>query len=111
MQPPTTLAQMTKKRSVSIGLPGPTMVSHQPGLPVTGMGIGHVLVAGERVADQDGVGAGGVERAVGLVGDLPGSERHTRIHHQRLVRAEARDRARRLVDLAARFNGQGSCDI
>ena len=36
MQPPSTLAQMTKKRSVSIGLPGPTMLIHQPGLPVTG---------------------------------------------------------------------------
>ena len=36
MQPPSTLGQMTKKRLVSIGLPGPTMVSHQPGLPVTG---------------------------------------------------------------------------
>ena len=39
MQPPSTLGQMTKKRLVSIGLPGPTMVSHQPGLPVTGCGL------------------------------------------------------------------------
>ena len=39
MQPPSTLGQMTKKRSVSMGLPGPTMVSHQPGLPVTGCGL------------------------------------------------------------------------
>ena len=37
MQPPTTLAQMTKKRSVSMGLPGPTIDVHQPGLPVTGL--------------------------------------------------------------------------
>ncbi|MEI9885353.1 MAG: hypothetical protein WDN08_02445 [Rhizomicrobium sp.] len=36
MQPPSTLAQITKKRSVSIGRPGPTIVFHQPGLPVTG---------------------------------------------------------------------------
>ena len=36
MQPPSTLGQMTKKRSVSIGLPGPTTASHQPGLPVIG---------------------------------------------------------------------------
>jgi hypothetical protein len=36
MQPPTTFAQMTKKRLVSIGNPGPTIVDHQPGLPVTG---------------------------------------------------------------------------
>jgi len=36
MHPPMTLVQITKKRSVSIGLPGPTMMSHQPGLPVSG---------------------------------------------------------------------------
>ena len=39
MQPPSTFGQMTKKRSVSIGLPGPIMTSHQPGLPVTGCGL------------------------------------------------------------------------
>ena len=39
MQPPMTLAQITKKRSVSMGLPGPTMVDHQPGLPVTGCSL------------------------------------------------------------------------
>ena len=36
MQPPSTLAHTTKKRSVSTGRPGPTSMSHQPGLPVTG---------------------------------------------------------------------------
>ncbi len=36
MQPPITLEQMMKYFSGSIGLPTPTMVSHQPGLPVTG---------------------------------------------------------------------------
>ena len=39
MQPPSTFGQMMKKRSVSMGLPGPTMISHQPGLPVTGCGL------------------------------------------------------------------------
>ncbi len=39
MQLPSTLAQITKKRSVSIGLPGPTIRSHQPGLPVIGCGL------------------------------------------------------------------------
>ena len=38
-QPPSTLGQMMKKRLVSTGLPGPTIVSHQPGLPVTGCGL------------------------------------------------------------------------
>jgi hypothetical protein len=36
MQPPTTFEQMMKWRSGSIGLPGPTMRPHQPGLPVLG---------------------------------------------------------------------------
>jgi hypothetical protein len=61
MQPPSTLEQMTKKRSVSIGLPGPTIDSHQPGLAGDRMHAGDVLVAGQRMADQDGVGAVGVQ--------------------------------------------------
>ena len=36
MQEPITLAQMMKKRLVSMGLPGPTMRIHHPGLPVLG---------------------------------------------------------------------------
>jgi hypothetical protein len=36
MQAPTTFGQITKYRSVSIGLPGPTIVSHQPDFFVTG---------------------------------------------------------------------------
>ena len=39
MQLPSTLAQITKNRSVSIGKPGPTMRIHQPGLPVIGCGL------------------------------------------------------------------------
>ncbi len=36
MQLPSTLAQTMKCRAGSIGLPGPTIRTHQPGLPVTG---------------------------------------------------------------------------
>ncbi len=36
MHPPKTLVQMMKYRSVSIGLPGPIIVVHQPGLPDMG---------------------------------------------------------------------------
>ncbi|CAM5221079.1 hypothetical protein BTHI11S_00558 [Bosea thiooxidans] len=36
VQPPMTLAQITKKRSVSTGLPGPIIEVHQPPLPVIG---------------------------------------------------------------------------
>jgi len=37
MQPPSTLAQITKYLFVSIGLPGPTANVHQPSLFVTGL--------------------------------------------------------------------------
>ena len=37
MQAPITFEQMMKNRSVSMGLPGPIIVSHQPSLPVTGL--------------------------------------------------------------------------
>ena len=37
MQPPSTLAQSTKYRSVSMVSPGPTMGSHQPSRPVCGL--------------------------------------------------------------------------
>ena len=36
-QPPSTLVQMTKYWSVSNALPGPIMLSHQPGLPLSGL--------------------------------------------------------------------------
>ena len=36
MQWPSTLMQMMKKRAGSSTLPGPTRLSHQPSLPVTG---------------------------------------------------------------------------
>ena len=35
--PPSTLVQMTKYRFVSKALPGPIMLSHHPGLPVSGL--------------------------------------------------------------------------
>ena len=80
------------------------------GLPPAGLArdrvdVGDVLVAGQRVADENGVGAVGVELAIGLVGDLPGSQRGARIEGERLVRAEARHRARRLVGLSQALGG------
>ena len=36
-QPPSTFEQITKYRLVSNALPGPIMLSHQPGLPVSGL--------------------------------------------------------------------------
>ena len=64
------------------------------------MGVDHVLVAGQRVADQHRVAALGVERAVGLVGDLPGRKIDAGVEPQRLVRAKAHDQRMRLVRFA-----------
>src|SRR3546814_20119933 len=53
MQLPSTLAQMTKYRSVSTGLPGPTMRVHQPGLPVAGCALAPYWRSEERRVGQE----------------------------------------------------------
>ncbi len=72
------------------------------GLAGDRIGIGDVLVARQRVADQDRVGARLVQASIGLVGDLERRERLAGIELQRLVRTEADDEARRLVHLGDR---------
>ena len=56
---------------------------------------------------EDGVGAVAVELAVGLVGDLQIVETVAGIEQERLVRAEARDQARRVVGLVQRHGSRG----
>ena len=59
MQLPSTLAQTMKCRAGSIGLPGPTIRVPPAGLAGDRMVARDMLVAGQRVADQDrGLGAG-----------------------------------------------------
>ena len=82
-------------------LAGPDQHVPPAGLAGHRMGIGDMLVAGQRVADEDGVGAGLVELAIGLVGDLEGRQQRAGVELQRLVGAEAQHRARRLVGLVA----------
>ena len=65
------------------------------GLPPAGlarhrMHIGDMLIAGQRMADQNGVGPVGIEFAIGLVGDLERREIDAAIELQRLIRAERR---------------------
>ena len=65
------------------------------------MQVGDVLVAGQGVADQHGIGAGIVEFAVSLVGDLEWRNRHAGIELQRLISAKPRKlRSVRGVSLA-----------
>ena len=60
------------------------------------MDVGDMLVAGQRMAEQDGVGLVGVQLAIGLIGDAEGAQRHARRHGQRLRRVKDRNRAVRL---------------
>ena len=85
------------------------------GFPPAGL-AGHridardMLIAGERVTDQHGIGALGVERAVGLVGDLERRKLDAGIELQRIVGAEPRDqRIARRVGLAGARRGIGCC--
>lgn len=54
-----------------------------------GVMAGDVVVAGERVADENGVRLGGVERAVGLVDQIVGRQSATAAQVQRLVEVGA----------------------
>ena len=58
-----------------------------------------MLIAGQRMADQNGVGAVGIEFAIGLVGDLERREIDAAIEPQRLVGAEQRDQRTRMIRL------------
>jgi hypothetical protein len=68
MQPPSTLTQMTK---IAVGVDRQAGADH--GRPPAGLAgdrmlVGDELVAGQGMADQDGVAAVGVEPAIGLIG-------------------------------------------
>ena len=55
--------------------------------------IGDVLVAGQRVADEDRIGFGAVEHAVGLIGDAQRSKLDAGVHLQRAIGSETKDQA------------------
>ncbi len=84
------------------GLPPAALARHR-------MHIGDMLVAGQRVADQDRIAALGIERAVGLVGDLERRKLDARVEPQRLVGAKAHQLRTRGVGLA-RAISRSKCD-
>ena len=65
-------------------LPGPIIVSHQPGLPASSPRTGGVRIAGQRVADQDGVVAPRRKTAVSLVSHADLGERLPAAQSERL---------------------------
>ena len=93
---------------VAVGVERPARADH--GLPPAGlagdrMHIGDMLIAGQRMADQDGVGAIGVEFAIGLIGDLERREIDAAIEPQRLIGAEQRDLRGRMIGLMGAILG------
>jgi hypothetical protein len=52
------------------------------------MHIGHMLVAGQRMADHDRIGPFRIERAIGLIGDRKWRQRDAGIQLERRVRAK-----------------------
>ena len=96
---------------VSVGIERPAGTDHDfppAGLAGQRMHIGDVLIAGQRMADQNGVGAIGIEFAIGLIGDLERREIDAAIELQRLVDAELRHRRSRMIGLVRRDPRYGS---
>ena len=69
-QPPSTLEQITKYLLVSKALPGPIMLSHQPGLPVSGLMPAACASPEKACSTRMALDLGRVQLAVGLVGHL-----------------------------------------
>ena len=70
------------------GLAGPHHGFPPARLAGDGMGAGHELVAGQRMADQHRVAACGVQLAIGHIGDGPRRQRAPAVQRERLVGPE-----------------------
>ena len=108
MQPPITLRADDE---VAVGVERPAGTDH--GFPPAGlagdrMHIVDMLIAGQRMADQDGVGAIRIQFAIGLIGDLERRQIDAAIELQRLVDAELRHQRSRMIRLMGAILGCGS---
>ncbi len=75
------------------------------------MTVDGVLIAGQRVADENGVAALGVERAVCLIGDLEWAEIDPCVEAQRRVGRKTHEQRMRMVRFAravGKIEGSGS---
>ena len=63
------------------------------------MNIGDMLIAGQRMQDQNRVGALRIEFAIGIVGDLERRQIDAAVELQRLLRAERRQQRTRIIRL------------
>jgi hypothetical protein len=61
------------------------------------MDVGDMLIAGQRVEDQNRVGSVGVELAIGLIGDLERLKIDAAIEPQRLIGAEHSQQRTRMI--------------
>ena len=64
-----------------------------------------MLIAGQRMADQDGVGAIRIQFAIGLIADLERRQVDAAIELQRLLDAELRHQRRRMIGLMGAILG------
>jgi hypothetical protein len=69
------------------------------------MAIGDMLVGRKRMTDENGVGFARIKLAISLVGDLEGRQIHPAIEPQRILRTEAGEAARGVINLAQTKRG------
>ena len=83
LHPPSTLEQMTKYLSVSKALPGPIMLSHQPGLLSPSCHPAAWASPVRAWSTRIAFDFSGVQAAVRLVGQGDGRERTSRLRSRR----------------------------